>query len=43
MSRFQPSDRGTGFLLPPNLDDWLPEDHLARIVADVVEQLDLRE
>lgn len=43
MKRFQPIDRGTGYLLPPNLEDWLPEDHLARFVADVVEQLDLRE
>jgi len=43
MNRFQPIDRGTGYLLPPSLEDWLPEDHLARFVADVVEQLDLRE
>lgn len=43
MSCFQPIDRGTGYLLPPNLEDWLPEDHLARFVADVVEHLDLRE
>src|SRR5215471_18439455 len=30
------------FLLPPSLGDWLPEDHLAYFVSDVVEQLDLR-
>ena len=29
------------FLLPPSLGDWLPEDHLAYFVSDVVEQLDL--
>src|SRR6202158_1322998 len=29
------------FLLPPSLRDWLPEDHLAVFVAEVVEQLDL--
>ena len=29
------------FLLPPRLGDWLPEDHLAYFVSDVVEQLDL--
>lgn len=29
------------FLLPPDLRDWLPEDHLALFVADVVGQLDL--
>jgi transposase len=30
-------------LLPPSLDDWLPEGHLARFVAEVVETLDLSE
>ena len=29
-------------LLPPNLDDWLPQQHLARFLADVVANLDLR-
>jgi hypothetical protein len=29
------------FLLPPSLGAWLPEDHLAYFVSDVVEQLDL--
>lgn len=29
------------FLLPPRLRDWLPEDHLAYFVSDVVDQLDL--
>jgi transposase len=28
-------------LLPPSLQDWLPEDHLAYFVSEVVEQLDL--
>jgi len=28
-------------LLPPNLDDWLPDDHLARFISDVVDGLDL--
>lgn len=28
-------------LLPPSLQDWLPEGHLARFVSDVTEQLDL--
>ncbi len=26
---------------PPSLDDWLPEDHLARFVSDTVDELDL--
>jgi len=29
------------FLLPPSPQDWLPEDHLAYFVSDVVDQLDL--
>src|SRR2546425_3615313 len=28
-------------LLPPSLCDWLPENHLAHFVSDVVDQLDL--
>lgn len=28
-------------LLPPTVEDWLPEDHLARFVAEIVDQLDL--
>jgi transposase len=28
-------------LLPPNLCEWLPPDHLAYFVSDVVDQLDL--
>lgn len=31
-----------GLLLPPSLDDWLPAEHLARFIADLVdEHLDL--
>lgn len=29
------------FLLPPALQDWLPEGHLAFFISDVVKQLDL--
>jgi len=39
-SRFRDADRGTAYLLPPSLDEWLPEDHLARFVVEVVEGLD---
>ena len=38
---FYPIDRDTDFLLPPSVQEWLPEAHLARYVVDVVEQLDL--
>jgi transposase len=42
MANFRPSDRSTGFLLPPSIDEWLPERHLARFVVEVIEGLDLR-
>ena len=35
-------DRQTGFLLPPSVDEWLPERHLARFVVEVIDGLDLR-
>ena len=38
---FVPVDRSTPFLLPPSLQEWLPEDHLARFVVEVIDQLDL--
>jgi transposase len=41
MSNFRPIDRQTAYLFPPSVDDWLPEEHLARFVVDVVEQLDV--
>lgn len=41
MSNFRQVDRETGFLLPPSVDDWLPERHLARFVVEVIERLDL--
>jgi len=34
-------ERKTTYLLPPSLEDWLPEGHLARFVGEIVEQLDL--
>jgi transposase len=42
MSNFRPVDRDTGFLMPPSVDEWLPEKHLARFVVDVIASLDLR-
>ena len=41
MSNFRPTDRQTGFLMPPSLDEWLPQHHLARFVVEVVDGLDL--
>ena len=39
--RFRVCDLNQPFLLPPSLQDWLPEGHLARFVSDVVDGLDL--
>src|SRR6266436_1666272 len=41
--RFVPVDRDTAYLLPPSVQDWLPENHLARFVVEIVERLDLHE
>lgn len=41
MSHFRPIDRKTDYLLPPSVDDWLPQDHLARFIVEVVDALDL--
>jgi transposase len=38
---FLRGDRDQPFLLPPDLRDWLPSDHLAWFVLDVVDQVDL--
>jgi transposase len=42
MDKFRNSDRQTTFLLPPSVDDWLPDRHLARFVVEIVDGLDLR-
>lgn len=39
--RFKDTDRHSLFLMPPSLDDWVPENHLARFVLDIVSRLDL--
>lgn len=33
--------RDINYLFPPSMNDWLPEQHLARFVVEIVEQLDL--
>jgi len=38
---FIPIDRDTPYIFPPSVQDYLPEDHLARFVVDIVEQLDV--
>ncbi len=42
-TRFRSYALGQLLLLPPDLRDWLPEDHLAYFLLDVVSELDLSE
>ena len=42
MSNFRPITRDMDFLMPPSVDEWLPQRHLARFVVEVIEGLDLR-
>ena len=43
MRRFIALNRDTPYLLPPSVDEWLPQNHLARFVIEVIKQLDLSE
>ena len=38
---FRADDLNQSLLFPPSLHDWLPDNHLARFLADVVNALDL--
>lgn len=40
---YRPYEPDQQFLLPPSLNDWVPEDHLSRFVGDLVDGLDLGE
>ncbi len=42
MNRFKGADRNQFTLMPHDINLWLPEDHLARFVVDIVDKLDLR-
>ena len=39
--RFRTCDLDQPYLLPPSLQDWLPENHLARFIAETADELDL--
>jgi transposase len=41
MSNFRTIDRETRYLLPPSVDEWLPEKHLARFIVEVIDSVDL--
>jgi transposase len=43
MRGFITVDRQTDYLLPPSVEDWLPENHLARFIVEVIDRLDLTE
>ena len=36
-ANFRQYDPHQSRLLPPSLDDWLPEDHLARFISEFVD------
>ena len=41
MKTFRPYQPDQLLLLPPSIQEWLPEHHLARFVSEVVDELDL--
>src|SRR6202034_297936 len=41
MSNFRVIDRKSGYVLPPSVDEWLPERHLARFIGEVIDDLEL--
>ena len=41
MKTFRPYQPDQMLLLPPSIEEWLPEHHLARFVSEVVDELDL--
>jgi hypothetical protein len=40
-ANFRDVDRNTRYLFPESIDEWLPEDHLARFVVEIVGSLDI--
>ena len=40
---FKSYDQDQLFLLPPSLREWLPGNHLAQFISDVVDELDIQE
>ena len=41
--RFRACEPAAVMLVPPSLDEWLPQNHLSQFIADIVEtQLDLK-
>jgi transposase len=42
-ARFVCIDRDTPLLLPPDMRDWVPANHLVHFILDAVDALDLRQ
>ena len=43
MISFKGANRDQMSFMPYDLNNWLPEDHLARFVVEIVDQMDLRD
>ncbi len=41
MNKYISYDRDQAYLLPPSIKDWLPQNHLARFIVDIIDQLDI--
>jgi len=41
--KYRPYQPNQEYLLPPNIYDWLPENHLAYFISETVDNLDLSE
>ena len=41
MEKFKPINNDQLFLLPPSVEDFIPADHLARVIKEVVETIDV--
>jgi len=39
--KYIPVDRDTPMLLPPDLRDWLPEDHIVHFIIEAVDSMEL--
>lgn len=42
MKHFQGATRNQVLLMPYNVEEWLPQDHMARFVVDIIDKLDLQ-
>ena len=42
MRLFKTPDRTQISMMPPSIEEWLPETHLARFIVEIIDQLDLK-